>query len=74
MLVASVLRPFEGFAALSGAASSFRGLHRPFWCSIVLSGASSPFRGQQCGVGGGLGEGVGGVWAADAACWLGDDG
>ena len=62
MLIASVLRTFEGFAALSGAASFFRGLHRPFGGSIVVS------------FGRGLGGGVGGVWAADAACWLGDDG
>ena len=50
-------------------APHFRGLRRPFWCSIVLSGAA-----LWCHLGGGLGGGVGGVWAADAACWLGDDG
>ena len=39
MLIASVLRTFEGFAALSvsGAASFFRGLYRPFGGSIVVS-------------------------------------
>ena len=63
MLIASVLRPFEGCTALSGAASFFRGLHRPFGgSSVVWEGV---WEGQR---------GVGGVWAADAACWLGDDG
>jgi hypothetical protein len=53
MLIASVLRTFEGFAALSGAASFFRGLHRPFGGSIVVSFGR--------GFGGGCGRGLG--------CW-----
>ena len=56
-------------SALSRASPPFLVQHRSFGGFIALSGAALWFH-----LGGGLGGGVGGVWAADAACWLGDDG